>query len=227
MIHKGKKGLNQIIYILIIVPIISFGQHPVNGTYCDFDNQCLTFSDSGTFVLDGLSCSGPYHGRGIFHFSKNKLTLEFLDRYNQIKIREEVHASDDSLRIQVITRDQNKDFIPFVTVAFYENSPDEEVPKFLFSTDSTGVLDALIPKSEKVKFIEIWYVKNQPMVERIKIDHDYHIEALIGVNDSDTSFITTGIREYKFKRINTNLIKLGRLDGQNLKMIKMKRIEYR
>jgi hypothetical protein len=217
--------------LLILVTIVSFGQQTLSGTFCDFENwyggECLTLSDSGTFILDGTSCFGNYFGKGTFEFKKDTLKIKFLDIDNQaniIKILQEDHSKNDTSIVLLITKDKNQEIVPFTEVFFYQNKPiDKDVPIFKSSTDEIGRLRTLISKSDKIEFVKIWYIGTNPVVKKIKVGYDYLIQAEI--NMSDTSFITSGIREYKFKKINTNSIELGRLNSENLEMIKMERIK--
>jgi hypothetical protein len=223
--------LNLITYLLLIVPIVTVGQQKVTGTFCDYGSgyggECLTLTDSGTFVLDGSSCFGNYFGKGNFQFLNDTLKLEFLDEDNQaneIKILKVEESKNDTSVFQVGTKDKNQGIVPFTEVSFYQKNPtDDDVPIFKASTDQTGTLETTIPKSDKVEFIKIWYIGKKPVIEKIKIGYDYIIHAEI--NMSDTSFITNGLREYKFEQINKNSIKLGRLDWDELKMIEMEKIK--
>jgi hypothetical protein len=220
-----------ITYLLLLVPIISSGQQTVNGTFCDlgsgYGGECLTLTDSGTFILDGTSCFGNYFGKGTFHFFNDTLKLEFVDKdnkANQINILEEVNSKKDTLKFQVSVNDKNQKIVPFTEVSFYQKKPiDDDEPIVKASTDQSGILTARIPKSEKVAFIKVWYVGKKPIIEKLKVGYDYSIQAEI--NMSDTSFLTSGQREYKFEKINQNSIHLGRLDWDELNMVEMEKIK--
>ena len=169
------------LYILILLPIINFGQTKLEGQYCiepGMCAKCFTFKNDSLFEYIFIGDLGPLiiKGSGKYKIKKNLLTLFFKNNdttKSSFFIKDTIDNNIDSITFSflVIDKDVNEP-VPFTTinVMFSKNKSYKTI------TDMDGLTKLKLVKSQKDCIIRINYLSFKSCSFKIKANKSKEIE---------------------------------------------------
>lgn len=169
-----------LIYILLILPILNFGQTRLEGKYCVEPNmyaKCFTFNNDSLFEYFFIGDLGSYtiKGSGKYNMTSDLLTL-FFENDDTLEtsfvIRDSIENKSDSITLSfiVIDKDLNEP-LPFAEIKIITKNK-----SYKTSTDFNGFAKLILSKSQKFYTISTNYVSYKPCSFKVKADKSKEIK---------------------------------------------------